>query len=829
MAQGQARRDRFIGFAVVLAVGLGGLAGLWQGVDGFTQDVSMRLAPERDAGDQVLLVDIDEASLERYGSWESLAPAVVSALQLVTSENARVSAVVLPRDWGLGGPAADQALSRAIGEADTVLLGLPYRSWPAGRLPSDLGESWRSDYLQQSLIEAKLDDSLGARTQRLLGFERSVRDGRLLPSFPGLVGQVDSVGFVPHEAGRAEVRHPPALLRLDDHYLPSLSLQLVTHALGGTVADIRPGERSDISVGGQRRQTTLGYRFQPHFYSGDSGIQRISLVDLLGDRGNGETLEGRVVILGSSAGQWADRLPSPIGSEMSPAEVTAHQTAAILNDHLYSPPDWMMVAPWAVLLVVGLYLAYLLPRVGLGTGIAVTVLLTMVLINVQLILGMAQMVHLPLAMPVIALVSGHVAIWLRRVVSERRASFREQLSEANRLLAESLQAQGRLDAAFDRYRQSEPSEELFDRLYNLGLDFERRRQFARAQSVLRYLQQLAPGFADVDQRIKRLGVLESKMALASTKGGARPLILTEDGMQKPMLGRYEIQKEIGRGAMGTVYLGRDPRIGRTVAVKTVALSEEFEGEELERVTARFFREAETAGRLNHPSIVTIYDVGEESDLAYIAMDYLDGSSLQRYTHRKKLLPVPTVFDIVIQVAEALDYAHSHNVVHRDVKPGNMIYDRRTRRIKVTDFGVACLTDTSKTKTGTILGTPSYMSPEQILGKRVDGRSDLFSLGVSFYQLLRGELPFEGEPLATLMYKIANEAHPDVRALRLDLPACLNPIMDRLLSKDPKERFQSGAELAAALRRCRREAVALAAREKEGTGQSPRSAAFSRTR
>jgi len=199
--------------------------------------------------------------------------------------------------------------------------------------------------------------------------------------------------------------------------------------------------------------------------------------------------------------------------------------------------------------------------------------------------------------------------------------------------------------------------------------------------------------------------------------------------------------------------------------------------------------------------VTIYDVGDDHDLAYIAMDYLKGENLLTYCKPEHLLPVNTVFDIIVQVAEALDYAHNNNVVHRDIKPANIIYDEATGTVKVTDFGVAHLTDASRTRTGTILGSPSYMSPEQLAGKRVDGRSDLFSLGITLYQLLTGELPFIGESLASLMYKIANEKHPDVRMFRPDLPPCVAKVVNKALSKEIEKRFQSGVQMASGLRRC----------------------------
>jgi serine/threonine-protein kinase len=268
-----------------------------------------------------------------------------------------------------------------------------------------------------------------------------------------------------------------------------------------------------------------------------------------------------------------------------------------------------------------------------------------------------------------------------------------------------------------------------------------------------------------------------------------------------MLGRYQIEKELGKGAMGVVYLGRDPKINRVVAIKTMALSQEFEADELVEVKERFFREAETAGRLNHTNIVTMYDAGEEHDLAYIAMEFLKGKDLVPYTKPDNLLPLPKVLSIVARVAEALSYAHENNVVHRDIKPANIMYEPESDQVKVTDFGIARITDSSKTKTGMVLGTPSYMSPEQLAGKKIDGRSDLFSLGVSLYQMITGTLPFVGDSMAQLMFKIANEPHPDIRGLRPGLSDALVALIDRALVKDPDQRYQTGAELAKDLKAC----------------------------
>lgn len=275
-----------------------------------------------------------------------------------------------------------------------------------------------------------------------------------------------------------------------------------------------------------------------------------------------------------------------------------------------------------------------------------------------------------------------------------------------------------------------------------------------------------------------------------------PITVAPDRTQ---LGRYRIDRQLGRGAMGAVYLGHDSKIGRQVAIKTMALSQEFDGAELTEARARFFREAETAGRLQHRDIVTIFDAGEDQELAYIAMEYLKGHDLQRYTSASSLLPVPTVLRIVSRVADALAYAHSQGVVHRDIKPANVMVDPTDDSVKVTDFGIARITDSSRTRTGMVLGTPSFMSPEQMAGRRVDGRSDLYSLGVMLFQLLVGRLPHAADSMAKLMYQITNDPAPDIRTLRPELPEALANVVALALEKRPEVRYADGRQLAADLR------------------------------
>jgi serine/threonine-protein kinase len=218
--------------------------------------------------------------------------------------------------------------------------------------------------------------------------------------------------------------------------------------------------------------------------------------------------------------------------------------------------------------------------------------------------------------------------------------------------------------------------------------------------------------------------------------------------------------------------------------------------------SRFFREAETAGRLNHPNIVTIYDVGEERGLAYIAMEYLKGRDFSDYAKSDNLMEPRKVLEIIGRTAEAIGFAHKQGVVHRDIKPANLMYDPSTDTLKITDFGIARLSGAGSTRTGIVLGTPSFMSPEQLEGRTVTGHSDLFSLGVSLFQLLTGQLPFTADSMTGLMQQIAEAPHPPLRAFRPDLPDCVESVIDRALAKNPEARYDSGAQMAAALDDCR---------------------------
>jgi eukaryotic-like serine/threonine-protein kinase len=381
---------------------------------------------------------------------------------------------------------------------------------------------------------------------------------------------------------------------------------------------------------------------------------------------------------------------------------------------------------------------------------------------------------------------------------------------------------------FAELKGRKPSASVLGDLYTLGNQLETRGRVPQATAVYRHLARIDNTYKDVSAKLKRLMDTErtkpkpavaaaaarpASASISEPVGVARvaakaPAPLERTGIAPPpspdteKLGRYHLEREIGRGAMGIVYLGRDTAINRMVAIKAIPLASEFSDAELVEARSRFFREAETAGRLNHPNIVTIYDVGEERGLAYIAMEYLKGRHLSDYAKSNNLLEPRKVLEIIGRTADALGFAHKQQVVHRDIKPANLMYDPGTDVLKITDFGIARLSGAGQTRTGIVLGTPSFMSPEQLEGRTVTGHSDLFSLGVSLFQLLTGQLPFTADSMTGLMQQIAEAPHPPLRAFRPDLPECVEKVIDRALAKNPEERYDSGAQMAAALEDCR---------------------------
>jgi len=269
-------------------------------------------------------------------------------------------------------------------------------------------------------------------------------------------------------------------------------------------------------------------------------------------------------------------------------------------------------------------------------------------------------------------------------------------------------------------------------------------------------------------------------------------------MTTKKIGKYEIVRELGRGAMGIVYEGRDPDIGRKVAIKTIRFDVINRKAEQEEAQKRFMREAQSAGNLSHPNIVTIYDVGQDKGLTYIAMEFIEGEDLENLIAEGRRLPLESTINLIEQIGEALDFAHRHGIIHRDIKPGNVLIDKEGRP-RLLDFGIARVSNSTMTQANTVMGTPYYMAPEQIAGRAVDHRADIFSLGAILYEILTLAKPFPGENMTTVIYRILNEEPPETRSFDRTLPAGLDYVVKKALAKNPAQRYQTCREFSDDLR------------------------------
>ena len=640
-----------------------------------------------------------------------------------------------------------------------------------------------------------LESRLIAPADDLIALEE--RPFRLpIPDFARKSSGVGHIEYV--EVQDKTVRSVPLVAYSDGNYFPSLALLVADRVLTGKARHIGINLHRSITLGDQTIPTTPGMQLNIGYYlpeGSDSPFSQLMANELLKEEPASIDLRDKVVLIGLDEGP---NYITPIG-RIDRLELTGQAIASIIDHDYYNRPHLYLWIELALLLLIAIYLALVVARVRVLPATLVTLIMLLLLLGASQYLMVAKQSWLQTAIPTLMLLLGHIMFTAKRIYDAQHMEHIASSAHTNRELGMSYQEQGMLDKAMTCFRNLPVNDGNLDLIYNLASDFERKRQFGKASSAYDFILSRRPGFRDAQERRAKANKLEQNVMLRSGSHASSSLLM--DGMEHaPTLGRYVVEKEIGKGAMGVVYLGRDPTIDRIVAIKTLALTQEFEEGELKDVRKRFFHEAAAAGRLNHPNIVTIYDAGEEHDLSYIAMEFVDGIALSTYATQNLLLPIETVLEIIAEIAGALGYAHEQDVVHRDIKPGNLMYNPKTKVLKVADFGIARITSNSSTKTGVILGTPSFMSPEQMSGQKVDGRSDLFSLGSTMFVLLTGKRPFGGDSIATLSYQIMSEKHPDICKLRPEIPTSVRSIIDKAMQKDPEKRYASGDSMKRAIKR-----------------------------
>ncbi|MET0983908.1 MAG: serine/threonine-protein kinase [Steroidobacteraceae bacterium] len=784
---------------------------------------------------RVVLVRVDGPSIDRLGPTPWAADIHASLINRLSAAGARVSAFTGP--LGTQEDERVQAALRLLESSDTG------SAEERDRLRALLAKAGRNNGDVSALSRAMSTNgrvvmplpvsqsAQGDEGDRVPGDARLVVGSELLHrarQFYGIQPPPNALSKAAAASGHTAlipdadgiVRRDFIALRVGTVLVPSLATAIALTALQLPADKLRFEDERTLTLGTHRfaleaELTSLSHPMQP------SEVATVSYAQVLqGDGATMDVLHDALVLIEPTTTATAATATTSLGRQDEALVLAAAATSLI--DHMAFRHTVVSVAiEWALALTMMLLAAFALPRLRRPTAAIAVVLVVGALLILEFVVLTAMGLWLQLMLPSCALIAGLIGCVVWGAAGKGSKKSREDNANL-RSLGQTFHRQGQLDLAFETFRRCPMDTTTMDLLYALGSDYERRHQYPKALAVYSFIGTHDAGYRDL--RTRRAQVIrrgtEHQKQLAPQRT-SEPALATEPSLLDPatttwpptpersparaapkrMLGRYEIERELGKGAMGVVYLGRDPKINRVVAVKAIPLAEEFEEEDLAEARARFFREAEMAGRLNHPAIVTVHDAGEDQGLAYIAMEYLRGQHLSHFADAARLLPPKNVMMLAARVADALHYAHRQNVVHRDIKPANIMFNSDADELKITDFGIARLTDASRTKTGIVLGTPSFMSPEQLEGRSLDGRSDLFALGVSLYQLLTGQLPFRADSMPRLMQKIATEPHAPINVARPDLPACIVGIIDRTLAKNPEDRYQNGAELAAALRSC----------------------------
>jgi len=674
---------------------------------------------------------------------------------------------------------SDTKLAAAINNAKNVILPLYFtigsQSSPDSNLP---------DYLKKNSKEAPQSSYINA-SEAAVPIQEFV-SGSLALGHINLAADEDGT-----------IRKEPLLINYKGRIFPSFALQAVMKYLNYGMSNV------NVSAGLNIGNISIPAESQRKLfitYNKSGAFPYYSFVDVINGKIAPELFKDKIVLIGHTATGLATLQVTSVAHTFPAIEIQANVIENILNKNFISRPEWALYAEWGMIAFFGIFVSFIIPRLKAGISAIISIIFMSAWNAAAAYLFANYGYWLMVISPTLLLFVGYTVIMSRRyMVTERRKELVETDSiETNKMLGLSFQGQGMLDLAFEKFRKCPVEDEAVkELLYNLGLDFERKRMFNKAVAVYEHILK-AGNFKDVNERIKRLKTAGETMIFGATAAKKEATILMEGAETRPTLGRYEIQKELGHGAMGTVFLGKDPKINRMVAIKTMRF-DEIDPEQLDETKKRFFREAEAAGTLSHPNIVTIYDAGEDYDVAYVAMELLEGKDLSAVSSGEKL-PLKAVLQIIAAVAGGLDYAHSKGIVHRDIKPSNIML-LKGGAVKITDFGIARVIATSKTQTGVILGTPGYMSPEQVLAKKVDGRSDLFSLGVVFFELITGEKPFQGDSIATLMFNIANTPHASLKELLPDIPDCCVYIINKLLAKDAEKRYPRGKEVVDDINSC----------------------------
>jgi serine/threonine-protein kinase len=722
------------------------------------QDTMFRLRGERSAGDDVVIVGIDDISLEKLGDWPWNRNKIGSLADAVAEQGAKTILLDLtfePDEYQKKAGYSD-SLANTLAKAGNVVVGYYFSQAelppPGSVLPDGLVRSaYRSISNPQSFSRYP---PVGATALRPPSKE--IADSSACLGFINVIPDVDRT-----------VRRYPLIVAYRGEFYPAAPAMAAGHYLGVPQGEVGIYVGNSVVLGNRTVPTDEMGRLLVNFRGPERSFKYYSAWDIINNTVSSRELAGKLVIIGYTAFGATDIFSTPVSRNLPGVELIANVVENMVHGNTLKGVSNQFKVNIIILAIIGLFCALVLPNISLINRLVVLFLFLIVLVNMNYVLFSSFDIMTKTLYPAIQIIFMlAVAPFVRSGKSVRAGEEDDEELDYEALLS------GTESIGFGVEADQTPSTD-------------------HARTAV------SQASGSVGATMPITGTVDHGSVAVVTKDPSTNEVAT------PLMehfGRYKILGALGKGAMGMVYKGLDPAIDRPVALKTIRLDQILEPDEASELRERLIREAKAAGQLSHPNIVTIYDVGQEGNIQYVAMEFLRGNTLESLISSGFDWDYKTLSKVVLQVCDALDYAHEHGIVHRDVKPANIMVLEGSK-VKVMDFGIARVDKSaSMTQTGTALGTPNYISPEQLKGQPVDRRSDIFSLSVVFYELLTGQKPFKGETLSALIYSILHTDPSAPSEVNLDVPRIFDKIVAKGLVKDPDLRFQKARDMGDILRK-----------------------------
>lgn len=773
------------------------------------QDLMFKFRGKSNPGNEVVIVAIDDRALGQYGHWPWNRQRMGDLIHILASAEPKVIALDLPLpfydsdDTASGG----KQLAEEIKKAGNVVLPISFAfsEWGVNTITTP-------PYVTSSAYlfygeEYKFQDNPPVRAREIHFADASLCTSAKALGYTNAVLDKDG-----------KVRREPLIVNFEGFYYPPLALQAARLYMNLTRREVKIEIGEQIEFGSTIIPIDKQGRMLVAFRGPVNTFRYLSAGDILSGHFEPKALKNKLILVGLTASGLTQLYKTAMGPGLPQVEKTANVAENILHKHFISRLNLSVTLDLFILIGIGVFCAVVLPRVTLMYRIVILCVFLFAIINLNFVL-FASFNLLPKAfypsLELIFFLLASPAIKPKRLKEE----FGEEpydfaypsYSDYRRGYQHRRSEEDSLDSTYDRFEtartRSEPTEEGYESPF--PPDTERNERTTQSvetaaiadpesfEKTMMFGGGAPPGTISGSERAK---TPSDKVKIASDKvpvESVEPMrTLPERVTAEPLgnLGRYQVLEILGKGAMGTVYKGRDPDIDRLVALKTIRMDFATNREELKELRERLLREAKAAGRLAHPNIVTVYDVGHDGDVYYIAMEYLRGHTLEEVIKRKVELNFRIVATITTQVCNALEYAHDQGIVHRDIKPANIMV-LNNFQVKVMDFGIARFDQSNMTQSGIALGTPNYISPEQLMGKQVDRRSDIFALGVVLYEFLTKRKPFTAENLSSLIYNIINTTPAPPSTVNDRIPEIFDRIVLKAIMKSPDERYQRAGEIA----------------------------------